>query len=81
MQNTRNDRFNKNAIYKVEDINGYGIWDKQNKCFIGFYTNRGFVTVWNEIKKAKLAFSYHTNNTLSEREDEYEVRQLTSKIY
>ena len=69
-------RFRPNAIVSIKDLKGYGIYDLKNKSFVGFYTNRGLITVWNEAKKAKLAFAYHTKNTIEERKDEYEVREI-----
>lgn len=68
--------FKPEAIISIKDLKGYGIYDLKNKYFVGFYTNRGLITVWNEAKKAKLAFACHTKNTIEERRDEYEVREI-----
>ncbi len=73
-------RFTKDKMRAVQDIVGYGVYDLINKQFVGFDTNKGFISIWNESKKAKLAFAYHTNNTISEREAEYEIREINSSI-
>lgn len=71
-------RFNRDSIIYIGDVAGFGIWDIERKCFVGFNTTKGLISIWNEPRKAKLAFSYHTNNTIDERSDEFEIRQINS---
>ena len=63
----RDKYFKPDKCIPISAIKGFGIYDNVNKTFIGFNTNKGFLTVWNESKKAKLAFAYHTGNTIDER--------------
>lgn len=74
----RLNRFTTGKMKSAKDVVGYGIYDIVNKCFVGFETNKGFISIWNEARKAKLAFSYHTNNTITERSSEYEIRSINS---
>lgn len=69
----RDKYFKPDKCIPISDIKGFGIYDNVNKTFIGFNTNKGFLTVWNESKKAKLAFAYHTGNTIDERNGEYSI--------
>ena len=73
-------KFKSEKLIKVNDVIGYGIYDKLDECFVGFQTSKGFVSIWNEARKAKLAFAYHTSNTIDERQEEFEIRQINSAI-
>ena len=66
-------KFKSEKLIKVNDVIGYGIYDKLDECFVGFQTSKGFVSIWNEARKAKLAFAYHTHNTIDERANDYEI--------
>lgn len=79
-QQSRLNNFTKKNMRNAMDIAGYGIYDLDQECFVGFDTNKGFISIWNEVRKAKLAFSYHTNNTIAERSEEYEIREINSSI-
>jgi hypothetical protein len=69
-------RFNTSNMDNVRDIAGFGIYSLVQETYVGFHTSKGFISVWNEPRKAKLAFSYHTNNTIAERANEYEIREI-----
>ena len=69
----REERFQENKLINLNTVIGYGIKRKTDGVFMGFNTNKGLVSVWNEARKAKLAFAYHTNNTIDERANDYEV--------
>lgn len=75
----RRKRFTESKLVSIKDERGFGIYDIKNKCFVGVKSNRGLINIWNEEKKAKLAFSYHTLNTISERVGEYEIREIVKK--
>ena len=69
---SREARFKEDVLINITSVIGYGIVRKSDGAVMGFQTNRGIVSIWNEARKAKLAFAYHTNNTIDERDD-YEV--------
>lgn len=71
-------RFTTCNMYPINDVVGFGIYSIKDKSFVGFQTSKGLISIWNEPRKAKLAFSYHTKNTIDERAGEYEVREIKS---
>lgn len=76
----RKGRFRESALIPVSELQGYGILHKKTNTFIGFYTNKGLISIWNEARKAKLAFAYHTKNTLDERANDFEVIKINQTI-
>lgn len=75
----RNSRFKENVLVNLNTVTGYGIRRKSDGVFLGFQTNKGLISIWNESRKAKLAFAYHTNNTIDERAEDYEVVPIQQK--
>ena len=75
----REERFQENKLINLNTVTGYGIRRKSDGVFLGFQTNKGLISIWNESRKAKLAFAYHTNNTIDERADDYEVVPIQQK--
>lgn len=73
----REKRFKPEKLIDITTIVGYGIKRLSDGKFMGFNTNKGIVSIWNEERKAKLAFAYHTNNTIDERIDEYIIVPIT----
>lgn len=68
------------SLISVSELQGYGILYKKTNTFIGFNTNKGLISIWNEARKAKLAFAYHTKNTLDERANDFEVIKINQII-
>ena len=38
-------KFKSEKLIKVNDVIGYGIYDKLSECFVGFQTSKGFVSI------------------------------------
>lgn len=70
---SRRNRFKEEVLLNLNTVCGWGIRRKSDKAFLGFQTNKGVISIWNEPKKAKLAFAYHTHNTIDERANDYEI--------
>lgn len=72
----REKNFKEDSLIDITKYKGYGIRRITDNKFMGFVTNRGIISIWNEPRKAKLAFAYHTKNTIDERANDYEIVEL-----
>ena len=72
----REANYKEHKLIDITTVRGYGIKRLKDNKFMGFETSKGIISIWNESRKAKLAFAYHTSNTINERADEYQVVEI-----
>ena len=78
------------VLLRLDTLEGYGIYDKVNNCFIGIvkYKNtydyqtreykrvlsKNFKAVWAKPNHASSAFKLHTGTSIKDVSDKYEIR-------